>query len=162
MKRLSIHVPSVTWPEFYGIIAEASHRRDCRIKLMALRILIVDDSAVFRRALHAMVEFHVDWEICGDAVDGVEGVEKNRLLIPHLIIMDLSMPRMTGLEAAAEILREFPKVAILLLTLDVTKQLAEEARKVGIRATLSKAAMHHLGNGIDAALQGDQFIGLAD
>jgi len=120
---------------------------------VVIRILIVDDSAIFREGLRAMLEAQTDWEVCGEAMNGVEGVQKNRLLKPHLIIMDLSMPQMSGIEAAAEILKEFPKVPILLLTLYLTPQLTQEARKVGIRATLSKTATNHLVGGIDAVLR---------
>lgn len=154
MTPAGISVAANPGHESLGSSVDAGHPGNYRIKLMALRILIVDDSAVFRQGLRAMLESHVDWEICGEAVDGVEGVEKNRLLSPHLIIMDLSMPRMTGLEAASEILKEFPKVPILLLTLYITKQLAEEARSVGIWATLPKTRMHWLVDGIDAVLHG--------
>lgn len=101
---------------------------------MAVRILIVDDSAIFRQGLRAMLEEQVDWEVCGEAVDGFEAVQKNRDLTPHLIIVDLSMPRMTGVEAACQILAEFPKVPIVVLTLYLTSQLAADARKIGIRA----------------------------
>ena len=125
------------------------------MKFMALRILIVDDSTVFREGLRTMLESRVDWEICGEAADGMEGIEKNRELMPNLILMDLSMPRMTGLESAAAILKEFPKVPIVLLTLYVTKQLAQAARNVGIRATISKTRMHDLAGGIDEALYGE-------
>ena len=126
------------------------------MKHMAIRILIVDDSAVFRQGLRTMLEPRVDWEICGEAADGLEGIEQNRLLIPNLILMDLSMPRMTGLESAAAILKEFPKVPIVLLTLYVTKQLAQAARNAGIRATISKTRMHDLAGGIDEALYGER------
>lgn len=124
---------------------------------MAIQILIVDDSAIFREGLRVLLEAHVDWEVCGEAVGGMEGVQKNRLLKPHLVIMDLSMPRMSGIEAAAEILKEFPKVPILLLTLYVTRQLTQEAHKLGIRATLSKTATHHLFGSIEAILRGEEF-----
>jgi len=127
------------------------------MRLVVIRILIVDDSAIFREGLRAMLEAHTDWEVCGEAMNGVEGVQKNRLLKPHLIIMDLSMPQMSGIEAAAEILKEFPKVPILLLTLYLTPQLTQEARKVGIRATLSKTATNHLVGGIDAVLRNEEF-----
>lgn len=135
-----------------GIVGDGMIRK----KLMAFRILIVDDSVVFRQGLRNMLESRVDWEICGEAADGIEGVEKNRSLVPNLILMDLSMPRMTGLESAAEILKEYPKVPIVLLTLYVTKQLEQEARKIGIRATVSKTRMHELADGINQALQGEQ------
>jgi two-component system, response regulator PdtaR len=122
---------------------------------MATRILIVDDSAIIRRDLRETLEAEVGWRVCGEAVDGLDAIEKNRLLTPHLIVMDLSMPRKTGIEAASEILREFPRVPILLLTLYNTPQLAEHARAVGIRATLSKTAMHRLVSDIKDLLASD-------
>ena len=114
-----------------------------------LRILIVDDSATFREALRSMLEAHNNWEVCGEAVDAAEGIEKNRLLTPHLIIMDLAMPGMSGIAAASEILRESPEIPILLLTVFYTDQLAEEAHKVGIRATISKTAAREIVGAID-------------
>ena len=123
---------------------------------MAIRILIVDDSAIFREGLRTMLETHDGWEVC-EAVDGTDSIQKNRSLIPHLIIMDMSMPHTTGIQAAAQILKEFPRVPIVLLTLYFTQQLAEEARKCGIRATLSKTAMHQLVDGLDAILRGEEF-----
>lgn len=120
---------------------------------MPLRILIVDDSAIFRRGLRMVLKSRPDWEVCGEAVDGVEAVEKAHKLNPDLVIMDFSMPRMTGLEAAREMLKEFPRVPILLLTLFLTGQLAEEASKVGIRASLQKNTMRSLMDGIDDILR---------
>ncbi len=122
--------------------------------LKPLRILIVDDSAVCRRSLRLMLESHVGWQICGEAVDGAEGVEKNRALSPHLVLMDFSMPLMNGLESAEAILKEFPKALIMLLTLHASTQLAEAARKIGIRATISKTDVHVLAGDIDKVLLG--------
>ena len=124
------------------------------VKPMSIRILVIDDSAAFRGGLRELLEAHADWEVCGEAADGMEGVEKNRLLKPRVIIMDQSMPRMSGIDAAEEILKESPDVSILLLTLYLTNQLAQEARKIGIRATFSKAATGHLVGGIDVLLGG--------
>lgn len=126
---------------------------------VTIRILVVDDSTIFREGLRPLLEAHHDWEVCGEAVDGIDGIRKNRLLKPHLVIMDLSMPGMSGIEAAAEILKEFPKIPILLLTLYLTPQLTNEARKVGIRATLPKTASDRLVGGIDALLRGEEFNG---
>jgi len=124
---------------------------------MAVRILIVDDSAIFREGVRVIIEAHDDWEVCGEAVNGIEGIAKNRALTPQLIIMDLSMPNMTGIEAAGEILKEFPNVPIVMLTLYLTGQLSLEAHKIGIRGTLSKTAMDHLVGGIDRVLHGEEF-----
>src|ERR1700756_5867537 len=117
---------------------------------MSVRILIVDDSSLFRQGVRVMLETNLDWEICGEAVDGLDGIEKNRLLTPNLVIMDLTMPGISGIEAASEILKEFPNVPILMLALDVPAQLVEEAQNVGIRAIVSKTSMHDLTDGIHA------------
>ena len=127
------------------------------MRLMVIRILIVDDSAIFREGLRELLQAHADWQVCGEAIDGLEGVQKNRLLKPDLIIMDLSMPHMSGIEATTEILKDSPKIPILLLTLYLTPQITQEARKAGIRATLSKTAANHLVGGIDAVLRDEEF-----
>ena len=88
-------------------------------------------------------------------MDGADGVEKSRLLRPHVIVVDFSMPHMNGIEAAKEMLKESPRVLILLLTLHLTRQLTEEARRIGIRATFSKTATGDLVRGIDALLRGE-------
>ena len=119
---------------------------------MPIRILIVDDSAVFRASLRAALKVRPEWEICGEAEDGCDAVEKNRLLAPDLIVMDFSMPRSNGIDAACDILRASPRVPILLLSLHLTNQLEEHARSAGIRASLSKSAMEDLVGTIDAIL----------
>jgi DNA-binding NarL/FixJ family response regulator len=124
---------------------------------MAIRILIVDDSALFRQGVRDTLERNPDWEVCGEATDGLQAIEGNRRLMPHLIVMDFSMPAMTGLEAACEILKEFPELPILLLTLYLTRQLAEQARNAGVRGTLSKTSMHRLRDGIESLLRGEDF-----
>lgn len=124
---------------------------------MSTRILIVDDSALFRQGLREALERNSDWEVCGEAVDGLQAVQQNRSLTPHLVIMDFSMPGMSGLEASTEILKEFRNLPILLLTLYLTRQLAEEARNRGVLGTLSKTAMHRLSDGIEALLRGEYF-----
>ena len=132
------------------------------VRVMGIRILIVDDSAVFRGGLRTMLEDHPDWQVCGEAENGIEAVQKNRLLAPQLIVMDLSMPYMSGIDAAHEIFKEFPKVPILLLTLYLTHQLAETARDAGIRATFSKTDMPHLVDKIEAILHADDLTSTAN
>lgn len=125
---------------------------------VAVRVLIVDDSAPFRQDLRLIITRHADWVVCGEAADGREAIEKNRQLNPDLIVMDLSMPRMSGMESANEILREFPDRRIALLTLHASHQLAKEAREARIRATLSKADTDHITDAIEAVLRGEEFI----
>ena len=124
---------------------------------MPIRILIVDDSALFRQGVRDALQRNPDWEVCGEAADGLQALELNRNLTPDLIIMDFSMSGMTGLEVSSEILREFPKLPILLLTLYLTRQLEEQARNAGVRGTLSKTEMDRLRDGIEALLRGERF-----
>ncbi|HEY0702130.1 MAG TPA: response regulator transcription factor, partial [Candidatus Acidoferrales bacterium] len=83
---------------------------------MARCVLIVDDNIQLRRVIRVQLEA-AGLEVCGEAVDGFEAIDKARELKPDLIILDLSMPRMNGLEAARELTRILPTVPILLYTM---------------------------------------------
>jgi two-component system, NarL family, nitrate/nitrite response regulator NarL len=109
-----------------------------------------------------MLECHVDWEVCGEAVNGIEAIERYRQLKPDLMIVDVSMPVMNGLDASLEILKFSPKILILLYTSYLTPQLIEIAHKSGIRGTVSKDAMHLVVLGLEALLRGDEFSGPAN
>jgi DNA-binding NarL/FixJ family response regulator len=85
------------------------------------------------------VEAETDWEVCGEAENGSVAVEMVRQSAPNAILMDLSMPVMNGLDAAREIHKIVPGLPILLFTLHNSSQLAEEARRAGIKAVLSKS-----------------------
>lgn len=129
---------------------------------MGVRILIVDDNAPIRTAIRFVLESHVDWEVCGEAVNGIEAVEKYRKLRPDLMIVDVSMPVMNGLDASLEILKLSPEILILLYTSYLTPQLVEVAYKSGIRGTVSKDAMHLVVLGLEALLRGEEFSGPAN
>src|SRR6266446_7862872 len=108
---------------------------------MAIKILLVDDSTLVRRALRSSLESQTDWEICGEAENGKVAVEMVQQLSPDVIILDLSMPVMNGLDAARQIRVLAPRVYILLFTLQGYPQLAEDARRVGVNQVLSKSGM---------------------
>ena len=124
-----------------------------------MRLLIVDDHPEVRKALRTLLTVE-DFEVCGEATDGLEAVQATRQLHPDLIVMDLLMPHMTGIEAAHEIRKEFPAMLIMLVTLEPS--IVEAARNVGIRGTLSKMDLAKLVPGIRAMLRGEQFHQLRD
>jgi DNA-binding NarL/FixJ family response regulator len=118
---------------------------------MAHRILIVDDSAVIRQSLRSSIEQHSDWQVCGEAENGVSAVERVKQLAPDLVILDLQMPFMNGLEAAREIVRIAPNTAMLMFTMYNSKYLTREARFAGIKGVFSKCDANQ--GGLFAAIQ---------
>jgi DNA-binding NarL/FixJ family response regulator len=106
---------------------------------MPTRILVVDDSRAIRRSLRSYIEAQTDWQICGEAENGKVAVEMTQTLSPDVVILDLSMPVMNGLDAAREIRRIAPDVCVLMYTLNVYPRLLENANKVGIKDVLSKS-----------------------
>jgi two-component system, NarL family, response regulator NreC len=103
------------------------------------RILVVDDSAVIRRSLRSLIA-ETDWEICGEAENGKVGVEMAQTLSPDVVILDLAMPVMNGLEAARCIRETMPNVGIVLFTVHDAPQLSADARKAGVNEMVAKLA----------------------
>jgi DNA-binding NarL/FixJ family response regulator len=105
---------------------------------MPKRILIVDDNAAIRRLLRAFLGSQFGFEVCGEADDGVDGIAKARELFPDLVVLDLSMPRMNGLEAAAALRQIVPNVPLILFTLHRDSISSSTARGLGIASVVSK------------------------
>jgi len=104
-----------------------------------LRILIADDHEVVRHGVRALLQSHEGWEICGEAVDGRDAVEKASRLKPEVVILDIGMPNLNGLDAAREILRDDPRTLILILTIDESEQVMREVLNAGARGFLLKS-----------------------
>lgn len=83
---------------------------------MAVRILLVDDNEIVVRELRSLLSLNPRWLVCGEGINGVEAVEKAKSLRPDLILMDISMPRMNGIEATRIIRREVPESAAILIS----------------------------------------------
>jgi DNA-binding NarL/FixJ family response regulator len=121
-------------------------------------ILIVDDHAVIRRSLRQLFESRSGWEVCGEAVNGRDAIEKARELKPDLIVLDLSMPEMDGLQAARVLKSVMPEVPIILFTnFGQDPFIEREALAVGIRDVVSKANAPGLVNSVEAVLQGQEY-----
>jgi DNA-binding NarL/FixJ family response regulator len=106
---------------------------------MPLKILIVDDSSPIRHLLRFFIEHNTNWEVCGEAENGLIAVGKVAELKPNAVILDLSMPVMNGLEAAREISRLDPSVQMVMFTMHTNEQLRKDAEAVGIKDVISKA-----------------------
>jgi DNA-binding NarL/FixJ family response regulator len=102
------------------------------------RILIADDQDTWLNLLKSELERDSAYQVCGQAVDGVQALAKALELRPDLVILDLTMPNMNGLEAAREISTRLPCVPILMYTLTDAVGLIVEASKVGIQAVVQK------------------------
>ena len=104
-----------------------------------LRILIADDHELARRGIRALLESHPGWEVCGEAKDGRETVELASSLKPDIVLLDIGMPNLNGLEAARQILDSFPDVAILILTMHDSDNVVREVLRAGARGYLLKS-----------------------
>ena len=116
---------------------------------MAKTILIADDSDVVRRAVCEAFALESDFEVCGEAHDGHDAIEKAQRLHPDLIILDLSMPVLNGLDAARALRDLVPPVPIILFTLYDDGIVEERARSAGVADVVSKS--EHISVLIDAA-----------
>ncbi|MBS1850892.1 MAG: response regulator transcription factor [Acidobacteria bacterium] len=104
-----------------------------------LRILIADDHEIVRRGMRSLLEAHNGWEVCGEAVDGREAVEKAHALQPDVAILDIGMPNLNGLDAARQILSSSPDMRIVILTMHESEQVVREVLEVGARGFLLKS-----------------------
>lgn len=103
-----------------------------------LRVLIVDDHALFRRGLFMVLEQEPDIEVVGEASDGAEAVNKSQELMPDVVLMDVRMPKRSGIEAAGEIKDLLPHAKILMLTISDDEGDLYEAIKAGASGYLLK------------------------
>lgn len=126
---------------------------------MSVRILIADDDAAIRRLLRRLIENHMDWNVCGDAQDGQDAVAKAGQLGPDIIVLDLAMPQMNGLQAAREISRNLPDTPMLLLTVQqVSKELTAEAAHAGFKGAVSKNTGSEVVRAIESLLKHQSFF----
>lgn len=106
---------------------------------MPLRIIVADDHEVVRQGIRAVLQSQPDWEVCGEAGNGREAVEKTEELKPDIVVLDVAMPEVSGLTAVREILQMLPDTKILMLTMHESEQVIREVLEAGAHGYLLKS-----------------------
>ncbi len=114
------------------------------------RVLVVDDQEAVRSSLRAFLEVSSDWQVCGEAADGEEGAREATRLAPDLIIMDIAMPRMDGIQATREIRKVLPETPILMLSFHDSPALVNASFRAGATGYMVKS---NLGRDLLRALE---------
>jgi DNA-binding NarL/FixJ family response regulator len=127
-------------------------------EISVIRILVADDSPAIRRCLRGLLDQHDDWRVCDEASNGKEAVERFREAKPDLIVIDFQMPEMNGMDAARHIVELSPKTPILMETIHLSKQLTEEARKVGTRGACAKGNINCVVDAVGALLREEPYF----
>jgi len=124
-----------------------------------IKVLVVDDHTIVRDGICALLALAGDMEVVGEAANGSEALKMVKELRPDVVLMDIAMPIMDGLEATRRIHREFPRIAILVLTQYDDKEYVFPVIEAGASGFISKvAASSELANGIRAVYQGDSYL----
>jgi DNA-binding NarL/FixJ family response regulator len=123
------------------------------------RIVVADDHAIVRQGLRLILEGQPDMEVVGEAGDGMEAVALAQEVRPHLLVLDVSMPRLTGLQAARQVTKLTPEVRILILSMHDNEQYFFEALRAGASGYVLKSAIDRdLVEGCRAAMRGEPFF----
>ena len=127
--------------------------------MSGLRILVADDHEVVRRGLRALLENQPGWQVCGEAIDGRDVIAKTAELKPDVIVLDIAMPNLNGLEATRQVLKTNPKTRVLILTLHDSDQLIRDVLSAGASGFLLKTdAARDLVSAVDALRQNKTYF----
>lgn len=117
-----------------------------------MRILVADDNPAVRHFLRSLLEQQSAWRVCDQAPTGEEALQRVKDNPPDMILLDFQMPDLNGIEVARRIAKLFPEIPILMVTIHISKQLADEARKTGIRGLCAKWDVGSIVEAVNAIL----------
>ena len=117
-----------------------------------VRILVVDDNPTVRRYMRAILEQQESWQVCGEARTGCEALQQVLASPPDLIVLDYQMPDINGVDVAKQISEMFPRIPILMVTLHLSRQLADAARQAGVRGACAKQDIGSVVEAVDVLL----------
>jgi DNA-binding NarL/FixJ family response regulator len=128
--------------------------------MTTLRILVVDDNKALRDAVRRLLAFRPHWEICGEATNGREAIEKSVELHPDVVLMDIGMPEMDGLQATRRLGELAPEIEVLVFTEHESRHAMAAALEAGARGYLAKSRAGQLGEAIEAIAQHQPYSAL--
>ena len=123
-----------------------------------VRIFLVEDNAMMRAHLRTVLEKINGWAVVGEAEDGRLALEKWSSLAPNLTVIDFVMPEMDGLEAGRKLSAQHPESPVLMVTIDPSSQLEDEARKAGIKGLVQKADVGSILKAVDTLIKGGTYF----
>jgi len=123
-----------------------------------IRILIVDDNPTVRRYLRAILEQQESWQVSGEARNGTEALHDVIEDPPDLVVLDYQMPGLNGVDVAKKISEMFPKIPILMVTLHLSKQLADAAREAGVRGACAKQDIGSVVKAVNVLLHNETYF----
>lgn len=127
---------------------------------MSVKILIADDHEVVRQGIRTILSARPEWEICGEAVNGQEAVRLVNELQPDAVIMDITMPVMSGLEAARQLTKSKASAPILIFTMHESRSLADSVKETGAKGFVFKSrAARDLIRALEVLLSGGSYYG---
>ena len=127
---------------------------------MPVRILIADDHDVVREGVRSILKKRSDWEICGEASNGQEAISQIETLKPDVVILDITMPKMSGLDVARKVLRNETQSRVLMFTMHDSDTVEEAVRGTGAHGLVLKLhAARDLIKAVDAVIDGGTFFG---
>jgi DNA-binding NarL/FixJ family response regulator len=124
-----------------------------------IRILLADDHDLMREGIRSMLESHSNFEVCAEAKDGIEAAEKAIEYRPDVVILDVTMPKMNGLEASRRITKQLPETQVLIFTIHDSEDMVRETLDAGAHGYVLKSeAPTHLAAAVEAVAQRDLYF----